>query len=993
MSYRIDSDALRRYSADGVLSTVLSPAQQQRFETAIESALESREDAGGPGELNVDEERIFVVEEGDSLVQIADELNVDLNELLDLNQREDIPDPDQIDVGDVVFVPHTSPQEAATSPRNAQGIPEGETDFVQSLRQQGNDLEYADDPSAIDMDAEVGHLATDVQSYVEALPPAERQAALQRLYDNDWVDAGPAQMAIEQAASELGMELGETSHAGPEVESQAREIIDEAQAESDPDKALQILEDAYDSASPAVQSALDRSSAVREIAENSAADFISEAQTAEDPSQALRIYEEGYSNASERVQAALDRSSDGQAIIDDAVEWAAEPMLDDSHDHELPAARSLQAIERLETLTADLPPEFAAGVVDAMLPQLQQAQQNFRDDGYAGVEIGYNGTLTLNSILDRIAGTEKGDAATQQIVEMAMIDMNGVRSAMYQAASEGNSLPALAMELAAHEGTTESFREEVIATAEQFRDQTIGDQSEAYYEHLQELSYLIDTGDSAMTPEQLEAAIEDYIESRGDAWSEELEGLRDDLADSGATLLEHIQQLQSLPNDIRAEYQDRIDALIDDPNAQLAVSTALQENPELVRGEAGDQLVETFNELGIQGDDPLAATLMGTYLNENVLGSMADLDFTDADAMADARQSIEEALTDKPHLAELMGVSTDDLNELATLLSGVLPSEPLPGGNEFGRVNGILRNLNNTLDQIDGKFVRSTPFSTTFRTTAFTIVGSGLINAGYNFLENPNLRNSAELGVALSRVGVDSAQLVAAYSNITDSHSPTVKNLKAAGKFVHIMGATLAAADAVSRFQEGDYWGAGLNAGVAGGVSIALLFGSTSWGGPVGFGIATLASLGLYINESGKEAPYQTQTTTEFLTHAGFSEVAAEILITRSEDGHNAVPLLMRYGELHGLSPEQTVEWINSIPEGDNGDVMLGALRDNLLNTLDQHLENGDVSQFNEHVDEGYELFGPSLGQSRAGELAPKSSFELDAILPMLDIESPQAYA
>lgn len=992
MSYRIDIETLRRYSADGMTSTALSQAQQQRFENAVESALDSREDAGGPGELDAGEERIFVVEEGDSLFEIADELNVDFNELLQLNQRDDLSTPDQIDVGDVVFVPHTSPEEAATSPRDAQGIPEGESDFVQSLREQGNNLEYADDPSAIDMDAEVGELASDVQTYVSHLPPEEQQAALQRLYDHDWVDAGPAQTAIEQAAEELNLDLGETSHAGPEVENEAREIIADAQTESDPDKALQMLEEAYDNASPAVQSALDRSSEVREIAENSASDFIDEAQAADDPAEALRIYEEGYSSASERVQAALDRSSDGQAIIDEAVEWAAGPILQEGNDNEMPAARTLQAMERLETLTEDLPPEFAAEVVDAMLPQLEQAQQNFRDEGYAGVEIGYSGTMILNGILDRIAGTEKGDAAVEQVVDMSLFDMNGLRAAMNQAVSEGNRIPAIAIELASREGVTDGFREEVIATAEQFRDQTIGDQSEAYYEHLQELGYLIDTGDSAMTPEQMEAAIEDYIESQGDEWSTELEGMREDLADSGTTLLEHIQQLQSLPDGIRSDYQERIDGLIDDPNARLAVSTALQENPELVRGDAGDALAETFNELGISGDDPLAATLVGAYLNENVLSSAADLDFTDADAMADARQSIEEALSDKPQLAKLMGVSTSDLDEMATMLSGVLPSEPLEGGNEFGRVNGILRNLNNTLDKIDDEFVRSTPFSTTFRTTAFAIVGSGLINAGHNFLENPNLRNSAELGVALSRVGVDSAQLVAAYSNITDSNSPTVKGLKAAGKFVHIMGATLAAADAVSRFQEGDYWGAGWNAAAAGGVGMAVLFSSTTWGGPVGFGIATIASLGLYIHESMQEAPYQTQTTANFLTHAGFSEEAAEVLIKRSEDGYNAVPLLMRYGELHGLTPEQTVEWINSIPQGENGEVMLGALRDNLLNTLDQHLENGDVSQFNEHAD-GYELISPSLGQSRAGELAPRSVAELDHILPQLDIESPQAYA
>ncbi|QEM80290.1 hypothetical protein [Halomonas binhaiensis] len=990
MSYRIDIEALRRYSTDGVTSTALTQAQQQRFENAVEDALEGRSSAGGSGELDAGEERIFVIEEGDSLAKLADELNVDFDELVELNQREDMPNLDQVDSGDVVFVPQTSPEEAATSPRNEQGIPEGEQDFVNSLYEQGNDLEYADDPSAIDYDAEVGQLSTDVQSYLNALPPSERQDALQRLYDNDWVDAGPAQMAIEQAAEDLNLELGETSHAGPEAEGQAREIIDQAKGESDPNEALRVLEEGYDDASPAVQSAIDRSSDAREIAENAASDFMSEAQAADAPGEALRIYEEGYNNAPERVRQALDDSSDAQALFDEAAEWAAEPMMEELDGADMPAAKTLQTMDRLDALTNDLDPETAAKLMDAMLPQFEQAQQHFRDDGYGGIEIGIDGTMTLNDILDRIADTEKGSEMANQVAEMGLFDMNGVRSALQQSVSEGKPLPSLAIAIASLDGVG-SFREEVISAAEQFRDSTIGDQSEAYYGHLEELSYLISSGGPAMTQEQLETAIEDYIDSKGDGWSEDLEGLREDLADSGATLLEHIQQLQSLPDEVRSEYQDRIDGLIDDPNSQLAVSTALQENPELVRGEAGDKLVETFNELGIKGEDPLAVTLVGAYLNENVLGSTQDLDFTDADAMADARSAIEDALSNKPELAQLLGVSTSDLNEVATLLSGVIPSEPLPDGDDFGRVNGILRNLNNTLDKIDEKvLLRSTPFNTVFRTTAFTIVGSGLINAGHNFIENPDPRTAAELGVAMSRVGVDSAQLVAAYRNITDTG--TVHNLKTAGKFVHIMGAALAGADAIMRFQEGDYWGAGLNAAAATGVGIAVIWGSTSWGGPVGFGIATAASVGLLIKESMEEPPYQTQTTADFLAHAGLSEEAADILIKRSEDGYNALPLLMRYGELHGLTPEQTVDWINSIPEGENGDVMLGALRDNLLNTLDDHLADGNVSQFDEHIDD-FELISPSLGEARAGVLSPRSATELDHILPQLDIESPQAYA
>ncbi|MFM9272194.1 LysM peptidoglycan-binding domain-containing protein [Halomonas elongata] len=986
MSYRINIETWQRYNAEGMIATALPEAQRQRFEQALEEALESRAGAGGPEEFDADGERVFIVEEGDSLAEIADELNVDFDELLELNRRDDMPNPSRIDSGDVVFVPLIAPEEAAMSPRNAQGVPDGEAGFVRSLREQGNALEYADDPSMVDYAAETDQLTSDIQAYVEALPPSERQAGLQRLYDHDWVDAGPAQMAIERTAEEMGVGLESTSHAGPEIEEQARKIIANAQAESDPDRVLRILEEGYDSASPAVQAALDRSDDARAIAENTA-DFLDEAQTAEDPAEALRIYQEGYDNAPERVQNALDLSRDAQAIIDDATAWAAEPLEGELDGVETPQQRMLIASQRLDTLTEGRGPRSTAEVMDAMLPHFDAASTRFQE--YGGLIVGPSGTQQLIPILDRIDGTDTGDATIQRLVELLRVDMNSLRGALNDSVSEGGRIPALALELAAQEGAS-GFREEVFAAVENFRDYGIEENAQAYHSHLEELGYMIDAGGASMTPDQLEAAIDDYIESQDDGWGEELESLRGDLAAGGAGLLEQVQQLQSLPDDIRADYQDRIGGLLDDTNAQLAVSTALQEKGELVRGDAGETLIEVFNELGISGDDPLAATLVGAYLNENVLGSVAELDFTDASAMEEARDAIGEALSDQPQLAELMGVSTGKLDELATLLSGVLPGEPLSGGNEFGRVNGILRNLNNTLDQIDGKFVRNTPFRTAFRTTAVTIVGSGLINAGHNFLENPDLRNSAELGVALSRVGVDSAQLAAAVRSITNTN--TVNGLKTAGKFVHIMGATLAGLDAVSRLRDGDYLGAGLNTAVAGGVGMAVMFSSTSWGGPVGFGIATAASVGLYIQESLKETPYETPAMADFLTHAGFSEAAAEILIERSDDGYNAVPLLMRYGELHGLDRAQTVKWINAIPRKENGSAMLAALRDNLHNTLDNRLENGNIHQFDEHA-EGFELFSPSLGEARSGVLEPRSAFELDAILPQLGIASPEAYA
>lgn len=987
MSYRIDIEALRRYNADGVTSKALTEAERQRFEQAVEDALDARSSAGGAGELDATDERVFIVEDGDSLWEIADELNVDVDALLALNERDDIPDPDEIDVGDVVFVPHASPEEAATSPRDAQGVPEGEADLVHSLRERGNDLEYADDPASIDYDAEVSELAADIEAYLAALPEEERQAALQRFHDHDWVDAGPAQMAIEQAAENTGIALEETSHAGPEVESEAREIIAEAEAESDPAAALQVLEERYDEASLAVQAALDRSSGAREIAENAASDFMTAAQAEDDPAEALRIFEEGYASASERVQRALDRSSDAQAIIDDAAEWAAEPLDGDMDGMDTPQRRTLEMIERLDNLTEGLDPELAAEVVDALIPRIEAANQGDLQD-VGGAMAGPNGTTLLMPILDRIAGTEAGDRAAASLAELLPVDMNTVRNEMNDAVSAGGRIPTLALAIASLEGV-DGFREEVFAAVEQFRDHTLADQAEDYHEHLDELSFLILNGGAAMTEAQLEAAIDDYIDSNPD-WEEEFGALQEQLADSGAGLLEQVRQLQGLPDDIRADHQQRIEALLDDPNSQLAISTAFQQRPDLVTGAAGDALVETFAELGITEDAPLAVNLAGAYLRENVITPAADIDPRDPQSLEDARAQLDDALRDNPQLADMLGITTSELNGIAEAFDDLVPDFTDDFDPQRYEID-VARNLNNTLDKIDGTF-RDTPYNRGFRTSALAIVGSGLANAMEAYGEDPSLRNALQVSIETARVGVDGAQLVDALLNPAEGSRAT-HGLKLGGKFVHVLGAGLAGADALVRLNQGDVVGAGLNAAVAGGVGYAV-FGTSSLAGPIGFGIATVATLVQFGRDAYQSAQhnsrFETQTTADFLAHAGFSEEAAEALIDQSGEGHSVVPLLMSYGELHGLTPEQTVAWVNSIPEGENGTVMLAALRDNLHNTLDEF--DGDVTQFDEHAD-GFELASPSLGESRSGSLTPRSMFELDAILPQLDIESPQAYA
>jgi hypothetical protein len=237
-----------------------------------------------------------------------------------------------------------------------------------------------------------------------------------------------------------------------------------------------------------------------------------------------------------------------------------------------------------------------------------------------------------------------------------------------------------------------------------------------------------------------------------------------------------------------------------------------------------------------------------------------------------------------------------------------------------------------------------------------------------------------------ARVGVDGAQLFATLRAWPEG--PAVSGLQLAGRFVHVLGATMAGADGLNRLGQDDFLGAGLSFAVAGGVTWGAL-GSSAAAGPVGFGIAAAATLGLWIYDgirsSSHNSRFETQTTSNFLEHAGFDADAAGELADQSGEGHSVVPLLMRYGELRGMDARQTVAWINDIDP-----TRLGALRDNLHRTLDEI--DGDVTRF--QATDANDAFQIRDTQQRpwfavTGDARPMSAVQLDAILNVLQIRRP----
>ncbi|EJM99255.1 DUF4781 domain-containing protein [Phyllobacterium sp. YR531] len=331
--FRIDDSGKFRYNKTGDATVPANSKQEKVFTSSITQALQDRKSAGGSGKVDPLNEKVAVVEAGDAPERIARDNGISLNELQNANKGIFGPN-DVLNPNDIIFIPQRDPVLTANSPKNADGVPADEQAFANDIhasgkelqddktlspeqvnagrleiqkdvktyldnlppadRQaaakrllgdgktwkdatpastaiknaatdsfgddiytKGNKVEYADAPT-YDHKGETGKITTDVKAYLEGVPQAERTARLQYLYDRDWQDAGPAKIAIEQAAKDMNIPLRESGHTGSEAEGTARGIIDKARAAGGPAEVKKTYTELSQSQPPEVQLALKR---------------------------------------------------------------------------------------------------------------------------------------------------------------------------------------------------------------------------------------------------------------------------------------------------------------------------------------------------------------------------------------------------------------------------------------------------------------------------------------------------------------------------------------------------------------------------------------------------------------------------------------------------------------------------------------------------------------------------------------------------------------
>jgi hypothetical protein len=147
-----------------------------------------------------------------------------------------------------------------------------------------------------------------------------------------------------------------------------------------------------------------------------------------------------------------------------------------------------------------------------------------------------------------------------------------------------------------------------------------------------------------------------------------------------------------------------------------------------------------------------------------------------------------------------------------------------------------------------------------------------------------------------------------------------------------------AAGNAVSG-AEGATFGLGswLTGGSAGAEAAAT---AGSWAGPIGITLVALGTMGLMAYQSTKANDQAVPGRDAFVQGLGYHPSAASALAAwHSKDDAAPTSMLMRYGQLHGLDPQQTMDWFNGL-NADQQKTFAGAML-SALDTVD-----GDASKF-----------------------------------------------
>lgn len=611
-----------------------------------------------------------------------------------------------------------------------------------------------------------------------------------------------------------------------------------------------------------------------------------------------------------------------------------------------------EATRLLADTVQGMDPKAAAALVQKLWPDIQAQIRKNDGGGFSDADFASKNVLEqmgrIAAVVQRSGNTELfnqlvNDARGLRGLSLVTPGISGSAQMTLDDEASMQGLP-LYLELAkqaAANGQSEPYA--LVQNILNYHKSETARLTQDYNHHIKDLAWHISNQGQQATPEQLQTAINNYVNAQSPEWREKYHALQDQLAQHGEQLLAAVTDLRtSLP---QADALRLVESMLGSKEAQFAVQTALDQNPAL----AGDPNVVADRDWmakaaesggsGFKATLQVAQALGTTFLRQTVQHAITN--GLDPNGTPDPQRLLAEleGLKNQPGLARSLGLSDPRALDNAITQLQNLNTEI---------ANGNLRTpaeLQAFLEQhirpeLNGAeaFGLDRPGGQVFRTLASTVGALSFAKATQTAFTHPDFVSI----VNASAQGVEVAQQI---SQMGESAGLFNANGRVAGfgnnpgiaKLVGSVGVALDAVGALQAFGDDDtLQGALQTVSALGGV--VAIFGASSWAGPAGAivaGVASAISLGVSLFRQSEEAnKYENDTAQRFLRDAGYNDATAGILRDNSGEGISPLPLLAKYAHDRGLSPQQTREFLNALGTERNGE-HLWKLRDNIHHVLD----------------------------------------------------------
>ena len=670
----------------------------------------------------------------------------------------------------------------------------------------------------------------------------------------------------------------------------------------------------------------------------------------QEPVAALQDIDAAMAQVSPQARAAMLEDPRVQAVVEAAAEQATAPLqpyLDSGeHDADIFAAAT-DSLQSLEQTVAGLDPELAAAVVEQALPDLEQAHGTLPGASLLMDRPNLDGPhVQIARLASHVSGSSSGGELTARMIGLNRDETHGdmggwfgaVQSITLNRGWSGETPvvgPALFVELARAGVPIDPIGEPGIAHATDAISNglrwPIQPAAAEYYELVETLQYAQQMYPLFESDAEYVAAVDELMtETLGADWQARIQAKEAELAEHGTGLLMQLSQLSALPADHpqRAEADAFIASVLNDPAAQIVIGIALQQDPSLAEGPIGEALLDVFSVPGLEpGAQAIAAEYANLYIAVQTGDAIGGLDGSDPATIAAADARI--AALDDPRLAAALGVESEQLTGAITELRQSLPglASDDPATRESAQ-----RSLNNALNAIPG-FTLDDPAGQILRGVALAATGSAMVNSqGLNF-DDPRLESLLDIAIGNLKFGsganFTAKSLLAASVNggllsgksLPGSYGMAPGNI--AGRLLAGVGVLVNGWNAINAFSEGDTAVGALHVTTIAGTA-AGIFGAGSWLGPVGWAAAAVSVVGLGIIENTRHNNrFETQDMQDFLAASGLSDDAAAVLYDTTGNAVSPVPFLLHYAAAHGLSPQETVSWLNQLAaDGQLGSVV-----------------------------------------------------------------------